>query len=225
MKKIFTGILFLSCFCVFGLAQDSQNKTGSGNGNGKGNGTTVNLTPIRILAKSPALYTDAARQNNEQGLVTLRVMFLASGELGAISVVSGLAYGLTEQAITAAKAIKFEPAKKNGQPITTIKTVVFSFVIYATKDEIKKEAVILAQPKPEYPQGENFSKVRGTVKLKVVLTSFGKIMIISVRSDLPKEFKDKASEAAAKIKYEPALYKNDGKASVKREIEYEFTPN
>jgi TonB family protein len=85
---------------------------------------------VKILFKQQAKYTDAARQNNVQGTVTLRVTFTAAGTIGAISPVSGLPYGLTEQAIAAARSIRFEPAMKNGQKITTQKTVAFSFTIY-----------------------------------------------------------------------------------------------
>ncbi len=87
-------------------------------------------SPVKILAKQQAKYTDPARQNNVQGTVTLRVTFTANGTIGSIAPVSGLPYGLTEQAIAAARQIRFEPAKKNGVPYTTSKTVSFTFTIY-----------------------------------------------------------------------------------------------
>ncbi|MGI8638918.1 MAG: energy transducer TonB [Pyrinomonadaceae bacterium] len=83
-----------------------------------------------------------------QGTVRLRVEFLASGEIGKISPVSFLPYGLTENAIEAAKRIRFEPEIKNGKPITKFKVIEYSFNIYendsedfSQKDE-KAEAVI-----------------------------------------------------------------------------------
>jgi len=85
---------------------------------------------VKILSRPQPKYTDAARQNNVQGTVTLRVTFTAGGTIGSISPVSGLPNGLTEQAIAAARQIRFEPAKKNGQPISTIITVSYSFTIY-----------------------------------------------------------------------------------------------
>jgi TonB family protein len=65
-----------------------------------------------------------------QGTVALRVVFTASGQIGSVSPVKGLSDGLTEQAIAAAKEIKFEPAKKNGVPQTVTKQVQYSFTIY-----------------------------------------------------------------------------------------------
>jgi TonB family protein len=101
--------------------------------NGKGN-EVKSLYPgtcsVKILSKRRANYTDEARQNNLQGNVVLRVTFLASGRVGSISSVSGLPYGLTEQAIAAAREIKFNPATRNGIPYTKQMIVQYGFTIY-----------------------------------------------------------------------------------------------
>jgi TonB family protein len=86
--------------------------------------------PLQIISKPRAIYTDAARQNQVQGTVSLRVTFTASGEIGSISPISNLPHGLTEQAISAAREIKFEPAVKNGIPQTVTKQVQYSFMLY-----------------------------------------------------------------------------------------------
>ena len=83
-----------------------------------------------ILSKPRPLYTEQARANNTQGSVELRITFLASGEIGKIEPISELPDGLTEQAIAAAKQMRFEPATKNGSPVTVIKSVQFNFTIY-----------------------------------------------------------------------------------------------
>lgn len=130
-----------------GTGEGNGNGSGSGNGNGNGNGNgtgdgddgdTPQLTPktagvtvgVKVLSRPQPRYTDAARVNNVQGTVTLRVTFSASGTITSVSPVSGLPYGLTEQAIAAAKQIRFEPAKKNGVAISSVKTVSYTFTIY-----------------------------------------------------------------------------------------------
>lgn len=126
-----------------GNGSGSGNGNGNGNGNGKGDGTEGNnppppppkpvevvSVPFRIISKPRPGYTDAARQNQVTGVVRLRVTFSASGAVGSISPVSGLPYGLTEQAIAAARQIKFEPAKKNGVAIPSTKIIEYSFSIY-----------------------------------------------------------------------------------------------
>jgi len=90
----------------------------------------VEREPLRVIAKVKARYTDAARQANIQGTVTLRVVFLSNGGFGSISVIKELPYGLTEQAIAAAKKIIFFPDKINGVARTISKPVTFTFNIY-----------------------------------------------------------------------------------------------
>ena len=97
-----------------------------------GNGLKIppETKPLQIFSKPRPAYTDAARQNEVTGAVRLRVTFLASGQVGSVTPISGLSYGLTEQAIAAARNIKFEPAKENGKPVTVVKTVEYNFSIY-----------------------------------------------------------------------------------------------
>ena len=64
------------------------------------------------------------------GTVRVRVQFLASGKIGEVKAVSTLGYGLTENAIEAAKEIKFEPAVKYGKAVTVVKVIPFNFTIY-----------------------------------------------------------------------------------------------
>lgn len=112
---------------------------GNGNGRGDGNGRTppppaearpAVTTAFKILSKPRPGYTDAARSNNIQGTVTLRITFLANGQIGGVSAVSGLPHGLTDKAIAAARAIRFEPQMVNGVPQSVTKTLQYSFTIY-----------------------------------------------------------------------------------------------
>jgi protein TonB len=121
-----------------GSGSGSGYGSGSGSGNGSGSGTgggpppvAARVTqPLRITYKQKAQYTDAARTNGVQGTVTLRVTFLASGGIGSITTVKGLPHGLTEQAIAAARSMKFEPELANGVARTTTRPVSFTFNIY-----------------------------------------------------------------------------------------------
>lgn len=93
--------------------------------------------PLKLSSKPQAIYTNKARKKNVEGTVRLRVTFLRSGEIGAVTYISETSkkmkltkYGLVEQAIEAAKQIKFEPAKRNGQPISVTKIVEYTFTLY-----------------------------------------------------------------------------------------------
>ncbi len=85
---------------------------------------------LQILLKPRAEYPNSARVNQTQGTVTLRVTFLANGQIGSVSPISSLPDGLTEECIKAAKKIKFEPATRNGQSYTVTKLLKYTFTIY-----------------------------------------------------------------------------------------------
>jgi len=91
---------------------------------------TVNPDALQILSKPKALYTEEARENNIQGSVRLKIILLASGAVGSITPVTRLPYGLTEQAISAARQIRFKPKHVNGQPVSVVVTFEYGFNIY-----------------------------------------------------------------------------------------------
>lgn len=91
---------------------------------------TLPSKPLEVLSRPRPDYTDAARNNYIQGVVKLSVVFLASGKIGEIKVVSGLPDGLNERTIEAAQRIVFSPVVKNGVPTTVTKILVYPFTIY-----------------------------------------------------------------------------------------------
>jgi protein TonB len=131
-----------------GIGSGSGGGIGTGNGNRTGAGDDggrmaaapppppkkpepVGVTvPLKILAKPKPAYTDAARTNQITGTVRLRVTFSANGQIAAISPIQGLPFGLTEQAIAAARNIKFEPSMVNGVPKSVTKQIEYGFSIY-----------------------------------------------------------------------------------------------
>src|SRR5215472_1945355 len=91
---------------------------GKGNGTGTGGaGTGGATTGVAILSKPNPAYSVEARTIKLEGDVVLEVLFLASGQVQVIRVVTGLGHGLDEAAIQAAKLIRFRPAQRNGQPV------------------------------------------------------------------------------------------------------------
>jgi len=121
-----------------GTGSGYGNGRGNGNGDGTGDGTggeppskvAAVTTPLKIIAKPRAQYTDEARQNQVQGTVVLKVTLMANGSIGSIVPVTRLGYGLTEKAIAAARQIQFEPKKVNGIAQSVTKTIEYNFNIY-----------------------------------------------------------------------------------------------
>jgi TonB family protein len=83
-----------------------------------------------ITSKPEPSFTEAARKDNVTGLVRLRAVLSASGEVTGITVVKGLPDGLTEKAIEAAKQIRFRPAQKDGHVVSQYVTLEYNFNIY-----------------------------------------------------------------------------------------------
>ncbi len=83
---------------------------------------------LNISKRPEAKFTDFAIFYEMRGTITLSITFLADGTIGKITPVSKLPFGLTQQAIAAARKIEFSPAKLEGIAYTVIKTVEYSFI-------------------------------------------------------------------------------------------------
>jgi protein TonB len=70
-----------------------------------------------ITAMPEPRYTPEARRLGIQGLVVLKLLLRADGQLDRVRVVKVVPVGLTENAIFAACEVKFKPAMKGGQPV------------------------------------------------------------------------------------------------------------
>ena len=120
---------FVLCALVIaggGICVYAQNPTSTAN-------TDVKRfdTPIKILSKPSAAYpTSETGTICMQGSVRLKVTFLSTGDIGGITPVTRLPFGATENAIAAAKKMKFIPAMKDGKAVTITATVDYSFTIY-----------------------------------------------------------------------------------------------
>jgi TonB family protein len=132
-----------------GIGRNSGSGVGGGTGGGAGPGRggnigggdmglggggsvepmTASLRPT-ILYREKAKYTEEARQNKIQGSVLLQVVFNVNGLVTDIKVIRGLPDGLTEKALEAAKKIRFNPAVKNGAPVSVRGTLDFAFNLY-----------------------------------------------------------------------------------------------
>lgn len=84
------------------------------------------LRPV-IHYQERAKYTEAARQSRVNGTVLLSVVFTLDGRVSGVRVLRGLPMGLSEQAVKATEAIRFTPAKKNGNPVSVRMSIEFVF--------------------------------------------------------------------------------------------------
>ncbi|MEP7214328.1 MAG: energy transducer TonB [Acidobacteriota bacterium] len=87
-------------------------------------------TPAKMTIKPRASYTEQARMNGQTGTVKIAVGLDADGTVGFILPFQTLPWGLTENAIAAAKAMRFKPAVKDGKSVSTVTVLSYSFDIY-----------------------------------------------------------------------------------------------
>jgi TonB family protein len=84
----------------------------------------------RILEKPEPTYTEGARKFGVEGTVVLRAVFSRNGDVTNLNVTRKLPHGLTERAIRAARAIRFTPATKDGQPVSMYMQLEYNFNLY-----------------------------------------------------------------------------------------------
>jgi TonB family protein len=88
--------------------------------------------------------------------------------------------------------------------------------------EVSTKALLIKKPQPSYTKEARKNQVSGTVVIRCVFTSKGKVTNIHVISGLPDGLTERALDAARKIRFTPAT-KNGHPVSMWMELEYNFT--
>jgi TonB family protein len=86
------------------------------------------VTLRAVLTSRPrAALTVAARANGVRGRVKLKAVLCQSGRVTDIRVIEDLPFGVTEQAVEAARKINFTPAEIDGQAVAQELNIEYSF--------------------------------------------------------------------------------------------------
>lgn len=116
-----------------GVGSGTGPGVGPGHGGGYGGGAyRVGggvSAPKALYAPDPE-YSEEARKAKYQGTVVLWLVVDAAGRPQQIRVQRALGMGLDEKAIEAVKQWKFDPAKKDGQPVPVMINVEVNFRLY-----------------------------------------------------------------------------------------------
>ena len=108
------------------------------------------------------------------------------------------------------------PAPRDEPPVTLIGPD----RVYSNR-EVSERARILSKPQPSYTEEARQNQVEGVVVLRVILSSNGTIVGISVISGLPYGLTERAIAAARQIKFTPAQ-KDGVPVTVAMQVEYKF---
>jgi TonB family protein len=91
--------------------------TVASDGAGRSGAAATASAGVTILHKPDPAYSVEGRKHKIQGDVVLEVIFLALGQIKVTGVVSGIGFGMDEEAIQAAQRIRFTPAMRDGRPV------------------------------------------------------------------------------------------------------------
>ncbi len=124
-----------------GIGSGSGGGVGSGRGPGVGPGWGGGIgggpyrvgggvsAPKPIFTPDPE-YSEEARKAKYQGVVVLWLVIGPDGRPREIKVARPLGMGLDEKAVEAVRTWRFEPARKDGQPVAVVMNVEVSFRLY-----------------------------------------------------------------------------------------------
>lgn len=185
---------------------------------------SANFKNAVITEKPRAVYTEEAKYNGVEGSVRLRVQLLASGQIGEVVPLSYLPWGLTEQAVRAARQIRFRPQTHEGRPMDAEIEVEYTFSLFYEDDdaEIVSKVEIQRMPKPEIAPTELPPAANGRIQLKVYFSPGGRASIVNTLSPVPIDLQPKLREAVERIRFRPAVHRSGKRAGVTRTIVYEF---
>lgn len=177
-----------------------------------------------VTEKPRAPYTSLARQNMVEGSIRLRVTLLANGQVGNVSPLNYLPYGLTQQAVASAKGIRFRPQLVNGEPVDAVIQVDYNFSLYYedADADIKTKVAIIERPKPMIARSELPSSANGEIVVEVFFGDKGRITVFKYVTPLSDDLKKRVDYAVAKIKFRPAIHVNGKKMSVTKVVRYQL---
>ncbi len=177
-----------------------------------------------ITEKPRAPYTSLARQNMVEGSIRMSVTLLANGQVGNVSPQNYLPYGLTQQAVAAAKNIKFRPKLVNGVPVDTLIQIVYNFSLYYedADADIKTKVAIMETPKPIIARSELAASANGKIEVEVFFGDNGRVTVFKYVTPLSDVLKKRVDDAVAKIKFRPAIHVNGKKMSVTKVVLYQL---
>jgi TonB family protein len=88
------------------------------------------VSPPKLVTYRDPEYSEAARQNRLQGVVTLSLVVGPGGQTCDVRITRSLDRELDEKAIEAVRTWRFKPAVKDGQPVAATLNVETQFHLY-----------------------------------------------------------------------------------------------
>lgn len=87
----------------------------------------VEIDPPRRVAGPPPSYTEEARKNRLQGVVVIQAVIGKDGRVSHTRVLKGLGMGLDRASEEAVSQWRFEPARRDGEPVAVFYNMTINF--------------------------------------------------------------------------------------------------
>jgi len=84
-------------------------------------------TKAKIISKPNPQFSRQDIKGLQQAKVTLALVVTEYGAVKHVMVIKSKGYDLTRKAVEAARSMKFEPAQKDGRPVSVVSTVEYDF--------------------------------------------------------------------------------------------------
>jgi TonB family protein len=163
---------------------------------------------------TPPLYSDEARRRGVEGIVTIGVRVGADGQVTGARVLSGLGFGLDQNALVALRQWRFRPGRRSGTPATMDAEVDVEFNLRSegVNELIANDMATLIGPGVTPPRVVTMSRVplrgldaRGLVVLDVVLQQDGSPRIVRILRSLTPEADERAVHHFQQWRFTPAM--------------------
>jgi len=160
------------------------------------------------------LYSDEARRRGVEGVVTIAISVDERGRLTRASVVTGLGFGLDQNALVAIRQWRFSPGTREGAPqaMDAEIDVEFSLRSEAVNELIANDMATLVGPGVTPPRAVRTAgrvparlRVRGDVILDVVLQEDGTPKIVRILQSLTPEADEIAVRHFEQWRFSPAM--------------------
>ena len=179
---------------------------------------------------TPPLYSDEARRQRLQGIVTIGVRVDARGQLASARLVNGLGGGLDQNALVALRQWRFQPGRRDGVPVAMDAEVDIEFDLRseAVNELIANDMATLVGPGVTPPRVVRTSrlalpamKAAGSVVLDVVLLQDGSPKIVRILRSLTPDADERAVRHFEQWRFTPAM-KNGVPVKVRMNAEVRF---
>ncbi len=186
----------------------------------------VGSDPPQIAGALDVDFPETARKFGVEGVATASAVLGENGQVRDIKIINSLPHGVDQALTDALRRLKFVPAANNGLAVpVTLKVDLNISAVYSENDKNVRKPKIIEKPAPVYPASQRAEGWKDKVTVFVLFMPDGTAKPDRASSTMPKDFDKAAMEAAAKIKFQPAVHKKSKQQVAQvMTVVYEFKP-